>query len=187
MNRALRRKLATDSAGNLCTVPPATGLPIKRFLTEAGDGTGTYNLNGNYSASPVTIYYEAVKRFELKSLLINISTAAKINQTDYGDITVGTVTNGVRFYIQPVGYSDISILTDIGVTKNYEWSLITPNFYPTSFDGTAQTLIINIKVEEEYGSLLHMLPGDKLKVILNDNFTGLVNHSFGIRGTQFEI
>lgn len=167
------------------TVPPMDGIPLRKFLTAAGDGTGAYNLNGNYSATALTAYYEAVQRFEMYSLLINVSCAAKLNQTDYGDITTGVVTNGIRFYIKPDGV-DIPLLTDFGITKNYQWAALTPDINITSFDGTAQTLIVNIDMIHQYGRTLTLLPGQQLKAVLNDNFSGLVNHSIGIRGTQFE-
>lgn len=174
-----------DEDGNLCVVPSSAGIPFKRFLTANGDGTGEHNLNGDYSLTPLVAYYEATSRFELASLLVNISDSSKFVQTGYGGISQGTILNGIRFYIQPVGGSDIPILASFGITQNYQWLSITPDADITTFDLTPQTMAIFVNTKRLYGKYLHMNAGEKIKVVLNDNFTDLVNHSFIIGGTLF--
>ncbi|MGR8932655.1 MAG: hypothetical protein ACU836_18705 [Gammaproteobacteria bacterium] len=175
----------TDEAGNLCVVPPASGIPLKRFLTANGDGSGEYNLNGDYSASALTAYYEATSRFELASVLVNISDGTKFLQNAYGGIALGTVANGVKFFIQPVGLPDIQLLTTFGITQNYQWLSVTPDAPITQFDLTPQTMTPFIDLKKLYGKYLNMNVGDKFKIVLNDDFTGLVNHSFILGGTLF--
>lgn len=181
------RILRTDDDGNLCVAPPSSGLPYQFFLTANGDGTGTVNLNGNYSGAVTDFWYEATTRYEIYSLLINISDNANFNQTDYGAILTG-LTNGIKFYAGiPKGTLEIPLLTTATqpVKQNYHWLALTPETQLTSFAGLSQTLTVEINMIHQYGKPLTLDPGQSIIVKLNDNFTGLVNHTFGIRGIKY--
>ncbi|MFA6213434.1 MAG: hypothetical protein WC714_28615 [Candidatus Obscuribacterales bacterium] len=161
-----------------------SGRPTQFFLTAAGNNTGAYNLNGNYSASPLDIYYEATSHYDLYSLLVVISDNANFNQADYGAI-VGGLTNGVSFFIKPSGLPEIPLLSGVSVKHNYEWLTLNHDFVLTSFAGLAQTATISFEITEDYGKPINMSSGDRFIVRLNDDFTGLVSHTFGLRGIKF--
>lgn len=182
------RRIRTDNEGNLCVVPPDSGRPFQFFLSRNGAQTGTINANGNYSSSPVDFYYESTGRFEIYSLIVNISDNANFNQEDYGAIT-GGVTNGVKFLAGIGNGIEVPILrSDVWpIKKNYQWASIASDIKLTSFAGLAQTMIIDFHIPDSYGKMFSLDPGQSVIARLNDDFSGLVSHTFIIRGTLFDV
>lgn len=173
-----------DSEHNICVVSSIIGRPTQFFLTASGNGQGTYNLNGDYSSAPTDFYYQATSKYYIQTLLISISDTTNFNQTDYGGIASGTITNGVKLFIKPNGLSEIPLLSGVAFKYNYEWLQVTPHTLLTQFAGTPQTLSINFDITTDYGMPITMDIGDRFIIRLNDNFTGLINHTFGLRGRK---
>jgi hypothetical protein len=173
-----------DQEGNPCSVPSIIGRPTQFFLTSSGDGQGPYNLNGDYSASPTDFYYQTTSTYYIQTLLVTISDSTTFNQTDYGGISTGTIINGVKVFIKPSGLSEIPLLSGVAFKYNYEWLQVTPDTILTQFSGTPQTLTINFDITHEYGMPIMLNTGDRFIIRLNDNFTGLVSHTFGLRGRK---
>ena len=177
--------IACDISGNICTGAPVAGLPVGYFLTNIGDGTGTSNLIGDYSAVATDFFYTATTRYDAHTVLVTISDNANFNQTDYGAI-VGGLTNGVKLFIHPVGApAPIQLLSGYTFKKNYEWLAITSHTSLTSFAGLSQTLVIEFELVNDYGKPLNLAIGDKFIVRLNDNLTSLVSHTFAVRGIKY--
>ena len=180
------RSSRCDNDGNICVTQPSAGLPFQFFLTANGDGTGAVNLNGNYT-SPTDFWYEATARYEIYSLLISISDNANFNQTDYGAITAG-LTNGVKLLIRlEDDITEIPILNTgaFPVKTNAQWLSLTADTSLTSFAGLAQSLTVNFDLIDHYGKPFTVTTGQKIIVRLNDNFSGLTNHTFGLRGILY--
>src|SRR5574337_88910 len=165
------------------SLPISNGLPTQKFLTTAGDGTGVYNHNVDYSATPTDIKYTTNSVYDIYSLVIVISDHANFNQTDYGAIA-GGLTNGVKVFIKPSGLAEIPLLSGVAFKQNFEWLQITEHTQLSSFAGLAQTLMVGFNIFEDYGKPINMNVGDTFIVRLNDNFTGLVGHTFGLRGIK---
>lgn len=178
------RESRCDDEGNLCVVPPSSGLPFRFFLTAAGDGSGAYNLIGNYSAAPTDFYYQATSRYEIYTLSITVSDASKFNQEFYGGIATG-LTNGISFWFKFTSGTEIPILINNTLKYNYQWMEIASRVTLTSFDGTAQTLQIMIDIKDLFGKPFTLATGEQIIVRLNDNFTGLVGQTFRLQGTLF--
>lgn len=181
------RSQRCDDDGNLCVTQPSAGLPFQFFLTANGNGTGAVNLNGNYSSAPTDFWYEATARYEIYSLLISISDGANFNQGDYGAITLG-LTNGVKLLVRfEDDVTEIPILNTgaFPVKYNYHWLSLTASTMLTTFAGISQTLTVNFDLIDHYGKPFTINKGQKLIVRLNDNFTGLINHTFGLRGILY--
>lgn len=178
------RSLRSDDEGNLSVAPPSSGLPFQFFLTANGLGTGNHNLNGNYT-SPTEFLYTSTSRYEIYSVLVSISDGSSFNQTDYGAI-IGGLTNGIKFFVK-VGEVYIPLLGtgEYPIKTNYEWLSISPETELTSFAGLAQTLSINFNIINQYGKPLSLGIGQSFVVRLNDNLSGLVNHTFGLRGILY--
>lgn len=164
--------------------PPIIGLPTQFFLTTTGIPSTTHDATGNYSVTPADFHYISTAKYELYSLLITISDNATFNQGDYGGI-VGGLTNGVKLFIYNANLGlTIPLLGGNAVKKNYEWITLTHDTILTTFSGTAQTLMVNFDMIQDYGQPIHMEPGDKFIVRVNDDLTTLVSHTFGIRGIK---
>ena len=163
----------------------AAGTPAIRFLTSVGDGTGTYNLNGNYATTPLQAFYRPppAKKFYINSFSIQISDNTAFNQLDYGGIT-GGLLNGVSLSMQANNIT-ADFLNGIKIKQNYEWFSFTPAVPLSTFANVQnQTMVVNIQVAEHFGLplVLNGTTQDKFFVTLNDDFTGLVSHTFLLRG-----
>jgi len=172
-----------DPMGNICTVPgPYGGVPYTKFLTAAGDGTGSDNLNGNYSAAATDFYFAPGVGFDFDvySLVIQISDNAAFNQIDYGAIGSG-LTNGVAFFVNG-GAGDIPLLSGKIVKQNNDWYRITSNVVLSTFVGTPQTMGVDLQMQQHFGLPLVLPSGTKFIVRLHDDLSGLVYHSFCLRG-----
>jgi hypothetical protein len=172
-----------SSMGAISTMPGAhTGTPYTKFLTSAGDGTGNDNLNGNYAAAATDFFFQvpAGFSFDVYSLVIQISDATSFNQVDYGGITNG-LTNGVAFFVN-AGAGDIPLLSGKIMRQNFDWYRITPHITLTQWVGTPQTLAVALEMVEDFGMPLILDAGNKFIARLHDDLTGLVYHSFCLRG-----
>lgn len=180
------RILRCDDAGNLCIVHPVDGFPIQQFLTPTGN-TYFYNANLDYSGGVTTIYHEVpapYTRFEVTSILINVSDNANFNQSDFGAIA-GGLTNGIKFYWTTSAFGERQLFSGLAVKQNYQWYSITFHCGLTTFAGTSQTLSSDIQTINEYGKPLTLLRGEKFSVKLNDNLSTLVAFTVQLRGIGY--
>ncbi|MGR9051377.1 MAG: hypothetical protein ACU84J_01885 [Gammaproteobacteria bacterium] len=178
-----------DKFGHPIAIQTPYGLPYQYFFTANGDPMGNINLNGDYSSGPADFYVEFLDDFYAYSILVNISDDDKFVQEGYGALAAGVVANGVKFFITgPGGVPEIPLLSGIAITKNYHWSLLTPDIQLINYEDTlkaARTLLVEFNMLKEYGTYLRAEKGQRLMVRLNDNFSGLIAHTFGVRGIQF--
>ena len=160
-------------------------IPVQFFLTQSGDGLGTFNHIGNYSAANTDMHYLATTPFDIHTILINITDTPNFTHNDYGSLTVGTIVNGVKliYYNKAANY-ERELLSGYAFTQNHQWLQITPDVKLTTFAGNVQSLVITFDMVREYGTPFTLAIGDKFIVRLHDNFTGLIDHTFGIRGTR---
>ena len=176
--------LRGDKYGNLCVVPPTSGLPTQKFLTTTGVSTGIFNINQDYSLTQTDVYYLADDTYALHSVLATISDNAKFLQSDYGAIA-GGLTNGIELFLYSAALDfEIPLMSGAKIKANYDWLAFAADTRLTSFEGNPQTLAINFNLTEHYGVPLVMEAGDKFIVRLNDNFSTLVSQTFGLRGTK---
>jgi len=177
-----------DNEGNLCVVPPISGAPFQFFLTTDGNGTGTISLNADYSSAPTDVFYtSSISRIDIYTLLICVSDNANFNQTDFGAIAGGLV-NGIKFLVRfEDGITEVPILsTNIRpIKKNSDFLSLTAHSNLTTFNGTAQTLICDLNVEDEYGKPFALEKNQRLIARLNDNFSALTDFTIGIRGIRY--
>lgn len=174
-----------DRYGNVCTTTPADGIPKQYFCSTTGNSTGTFNAIGNYSGAATDFYVESVSRYEVHSLLVNVTSGANFHQSDYGSLAAPTIANGVKLFVKPLGAAEIPLLSGYAVKTNSDWTLLTRDTILTSFAGTSQTLVANFNITEDYGKPIMLELGDRFIIRLQDNFTGLINNTFGLRGILF--
>jgi hypothetical protein len=173
------RAIRTDDYGNLCVVPCMDGIPKHTFLTQSGDGKGESNAIGNYSTS-TDFFYQAPARFMVYSFFVCIADATAINQIDYGAITNG-LTNGITFWVNIAGV-EIPLFSGTVIKTNQTWMNLTHDAQLTRFPGTPQSFVPNFNLVRDFGMPLMLNTGDRFIARLHDNFSGLVDHTFALRG-----
>ncbi len=163
--------------------PPPRGIPSRRFLTSTGVASGVSALNGNY-ATPTDFYYTALARYDIHNIIITISDATSFGQSDYGAIPAG-LTNGISFWMDIPGVGQVRLLTQDAIKANLDWYTVTAHTVLTTFSGNAQTLVVDIEVNNDFGIPLTMFTGYRLIIRLNDDFTGLIKHTCYTKGIQY--
>lgn len=162
-------------------LPLHSGSPTFKYLTVAGDGTGEHNLSGNYSSTAIDAHYLAVTDFFIHAGICAISDSSKFIQANYGGLNAA-LTHGVKIIYKPNGGAEQMMFNSAGIKANYEWLSIGADTSLTSFDGSAQTQVVTFDFVKMFGKCMHLAPGDKMIVRLNDNFTGIDHQSFAISG-----
>jgi len=172
-----------DSVRWVKSSEPCLGIPLRKFLTQSFDGLGVYNLRGNYPVATNFGYTVVGTPYTLHSLLFTITDNATFNALDYGGIVDG-LTNGISLWFKPLAGTPIPLVFNNPIKYNYEWFTHVADTSLSTFAGGTQTLVIPLDIIDDYGVPLTMLVGDSIYVTLNDNFTNLISHTFGIRGTS---
>jgi len=177
------RDFRCDEDGNTCVVPPLSGRPVGYFLTSAGDGTGDFNLLGNYAAATTDFYYLATTRYRIYTVQICISDASSMNQIDYGAIASG-LTNGITLWIRLASGVEIPLLGGMVVKNNQHFLNLTRHIVLTQFPGVPQSFVVSFPLWEDHGMPITLEVGDRFIARLHDDYTPLVSHTFLLRGIK---
>lgn len=154
---------------------------IHQFLDVNGDETGATNFNGNYSVTPITAFIQppAGEVYVITHLLIAV-TDNLVDVDGYGNI--GPLSNG--YDIQVVSSADDVIVNLNGALKINSHLDLSTRYYHTRYISTgtgSNSMVHNINFEED-GQPVILKNQQKLRIVLNDDFTGLVDHSFYANG-----
>ena len=157
--------------------------PSVQFLTQAGDGTGNVNANGNYFGAPTFWYIEppAGHSYYINKLVIQIVDNGVANSGDYGAIAGGLI-NGVTVR------SRIDAVTSLafgfnGVLNNRQLARVCDNFVVTEFSVNDRIIRGEMDFARAWGGPLLLqsddpMNPDRIEILLSDNFTGLLSHTF---------
>jgi len=172
-----REQRIRDSGGSV--VSPDT--PYIKFFTADGSGVADGNLTGNYSGAATYFFYRVPSKsfFRIQSVTIQVADATQFTQTGYGGL--GTLTNGVRFFVD-VGVV-VPLLGGYTIKQNNDFFGLTAHVTLTTFATLPQTLSAEFKLGEDFGGVLSLTENQRIMVLLNDDFSGLTSHRFAARGT----
>ena len=154
-----------------------------QYLTAAGDGTGAYNANLDHSSAAVSykITVPTGETYNLARMLIYIEDTTPMSITDYGKLTA--LTNGVSF-TATIGGETIVFDGGVPVKTNGGYKALC---YDQTIDsaGSGNDICAVRWTFTNYGGPLVLSEGDSFQAILNDNFTGLVAHTFFVEGIRY--
>ena len=159
---------------------------LSQFLSTGGDGSGTTNAIGNY-AVPTSFFIQPPTDivYEIALLEFHISDAGKFGQTEYANLGAALSTGIIVKTSDDVG--DIFIITNGEPIKtNDDYFHIATLLNLHDWGGVDDTLFVTLNFVDRYGSPL-LLDGDqnqKLEIILEDNFAGLIDHHFIASGIK---
>lgn len=160
--------------------------PFARFLDVNGDGTGNASGVGDFSVTPATFFVRPGlnNRLILTTFSINISgSGSKWSLSDYGDVA-GGVTNGVNIQ-QVIGGVTTDIFGTRRMRRNRDWLSSFQELQTFSGNKTDDVFLKVITFfPTNSGDYLLLKDNDELRVILNDNFSTLMEHSFQVRGLR---
>jgi len=154
-----------------------------RHFDTIGDGTGDTDFIGDYSVTPVVPRMDCA---EDEFLFIHyvttiIEDATKFDPSKYGNLPA--LTNGITMGVYgPDGverhrFNQHTIKTAAAWIHQAESSVAQ--------EGTgAHIFIAKLEFTGISADGYRLYPGDSLRVVLNDNFTGLDDHEFVAHGTR---
>ena len=164
--------------------------PLYRYLDTVGDGTGTKNAIGNYSASEEIFFIQppANQIFRIVRMIILIGGKASQVKTDhYGSLSA--LTNGVVVRVQNNG-TVIDLTDGIPIKTNSAWGGLC--YDSEIYSSTSNTDTYNrVRWTFERAGYPIRLDGSlnqRLEVVLNDDFThaggtdALTSHYFMVQG-----
>lgn len=165
-------------------VPPIT--PICRFLDTVGDGTGTKNAVGNYAAATVfKIQPGSNQVFVIKSLTFFIRDNSIFGSGTYGGGL--TLANGIILRKQNGAGTVYDFMDGLNIFTNADFAQFAANVdYVNLASGTGDDFLrATIDFEQLLGQALTLTQAsnnERLEVVLQDNFTGLIQHRFRAGG-----
>ena len=156
---------------------------LHRYLDTVGDGSGTKNANGNYSGAEEIFFIEppAATIYRITRLIVTIEDGNGMTWDGYGNLAA--LTNGIE--VQTKGDSGVIVdLTDnVPVKYNVMWGA---NCYDAELKSTgAGNDFFQVRWTFAKAGQVLRLDGDtndRLEVVFNDSFVGLVSHYFKVDG-----
>jgi len=160
--------------------------PFEHYLDTNGDGTGTFNAIGDYSATPTEFYYAPPAGITavISKLIIHIADKGLFGFDGYGAIAAGQVVNGMTITVERLGVEVLSLTNGVPITDNASMSHLNVDYNKTTFANNEESSSVSLE-DHSFGGPLNMHGdlGDRLIVTLNDSFVGLIDHHFILYGT----
>ena len=155
-----------------------------RFLDTNGDGTGTKSANVNGSVTPVEFKLQpaAGEIYYLHRMIAHITDGALTSAANYGDVA-GPLANGLTmgFYNTDDDSLILDILNGIPIKSNADWSIRNFDLAPDTFAAGNRYVSARWSFDRS-GGPISLTEDEYLKVIINDDLTGLVSHYFNVQG-----
>ncbi|MCK5133521.1 MAG: hypothetical protein KAR40_15380 [Candidatus Sabulitectum sp.] len=159
---------------------------IDLLLTEAGDGTGAFNIVGDYSSSAARFRVlnptNSSRAMHLNRLLGQIQNAQGTAPAPekYGGITA--LTNGIYLRVRDSNDNVLEEMTcQAPVKNNANWARYCFDIRPDTF-GTGDNYVSLRWSLFKAGSPLILKPGQSLNLEVNDNLSTLLGHTFVVQG-----
>ena len=155
-----------------------------RFADTNGDGSGTKNAVGNYSGAPqkFCIAPEAGEIFKVERIIPFLKDSGSLDSDYYGNgiiLTNGIQIKVVRFAGQPQETVLADITDGVPVKSNSDWKRLCFDQNISEYGTGNETAVWRYTFSKDAPAIV--LDGDnkeEIQVILNDDFSGLVEHYF---------
>lgn len=163
----------------------AVGQIFMRFADLNGDGTGTYNLIQDYSTVQdiASVAPGSGEVLRIERMIAFIRDGGQFLASGYG--ALGQLTNGIQVRVQDDGGTIVDLTAQETIVTNAGWGSYCGVDVDLKTWGSGDAFIIARWTFGKSGVPLR-LDGDasnqRLEIVLNDDFTGLVNHAFNIQG-----
>jgi hypothetical protein len=154
------------------------------YADEAGDGTGNFEVTGNYLTTPKEFFFQPApgRIFRMSRLIIYIEDAGNMDSGFYGNNLV--LVNGIKFFVKRNGVQRFStMMQQAPVKTNGDIAAICHDLEYRNW-GAGNTFLTARWTLTKMGQFVRLVgdKGDNVGLIFNDDFTGLVKHRFCIQG-----
>ena len=155
-----------------------------RYLDTAGDGSGTKNANGNYSAAEEVFYIQppASTIYRIARMIVSAEDASTMQAQEYGNLGAALGT-GIEVRVQNDSGTVIDLTDSATVQTNAHWGRLCYDADVKSWGAGNELLVVRWTFAKSGVPL--RLDGDaneRLEVVLNDDLRGLISHYFLVQG-----
>jgi hypothetical protein len=164
---------------------------LYRFLDTVGDGSGTKNAVGDYSAGTGTptsfkIVPPSGELYTLSRVIVQIRDSGLISAEGYGGLAA--LTNGVELRVRDGAGTVLDLVNGLPVKSNAGWGSFCYDVALTEF-GAGDNFVQVRWTFSKSGKALELNgdEGEYLEAYLSDDLTGLVGHTFQVQGFKAAI
>jgi len=157
-------------------------VPLFRYLDTVGDGSGTKNAIGNYSAGEQIFKFTnpvSAQCVVITTFIAHIAGPTNFALTGYANIA-GGLTNGWTMHTTMGGVTT-QFLDGEPIKTNDDLAHFSPKINHLNFNGAGDSLICPLE-SSQFGMVLTLHGGDTFQVILHDDFSTLTSQHFIIQG-----
>lgn len=161
---------------------------VCRFLDTTGDGTGEKDAIGDYSSVEKIFFIQPsdIQTLRITRLLVSIEDEGPADAGSYGNAI--DLINGIQVQIRNNSGVLIDLTDGSPIFTNSHWARYTYDVRSSSFGAGGMGMGLNYVFARWSflaAGIALRLRGDqneRLSVILNDDFSGLVSHRFVVQG-----
>lgn len=157
--------------------------PLYQFLSTNGDGTGTViaNVDGSGTPVPFKIIPPAGHQYLLNRMIIHVQDTNVLNSNQYGNIA--SLANGITIGVYRVADdSEVYAITNgQPIKQNAHWNRFCHDVSPDTF-GAGNKFVSARFSFFKAGQSIPLSEDEYFAVTINDNLTGLVDHTFQVQG-----
>ena len=167
-------------------MPADPFVAISQFADTNGDGTGTKNAIGDFSSTQGRFYFKCAPSeiAHISRVLVSLSDSVVSDSALYGGLAA--LTNGVVIEVRDADDNVIYNITDVDepVKTNGHWArysfdtAVKVGDFPLGDD----VLVVRWSFWKFMPQGITLMPGWSLNILLDDDFTGLVSHTFALQG-----
>ena len=161
-------------------------MAIFRYLDPVGDGSGDKNANGDFSGAPVEfkIVPTAKEVFSIERMIVHVRDTS-IDTAAYGATVAGALVNGIEMKVMRKSEVLLNLTDGVPIKVLGHWSRVCYDTSPDRAGGDNQFIAFRLTFAKSgIPIILSGEHGDRLVVILNDDFSHLIDHRFHVQGVQ---
>ena len=158
-------------------------IPIIQLLSTNGDGTGTSNAVGDYSAAPTNFYIQPPVGhiYVISELIFHCSDHGTYTIDGYGASTA--LTNGIAGIVYQGATAIFNLFGGRLIQTNDDYLHVSANYQLVTFASNYQSQIVSYNANS-FGTVLRLNGSlnQKLQLELHDDFTFLDDQYFLAHG-----
>lgn len=157
---------------------------IRQFLSTNGDGTGDFNVIGNYG-TPTSFYIQppSDERYVIDRMLVYIQDVGSFSTTTYANATI--LTNGLVFCVSDDSGVLHNLTTGVPIKTNPNWATHCYNSILIQYPGGGTVRALSVEwifSNAGFPLLLEGKSNTKFELIVQDDFSLIDAHYFKVEG-----
>jgi hypothetical protein len=156
---------------------------LYRNLDTNGDGTGSKDATGDYSSTAAVFYIQppTEKIYLIERMIVHVEDSGSFDSGAYGNGI--TLTNGIVVRISDDSGVIVDLTDGMPILSNGSWVRQCYDVQVHPFGSGNEHMGVRWTFRKA-GQPLKLVgeKTQKLEIVLNDNFSGLVGHQFQIQG-----